>query len=189
MIYCCWFGFNNFLGDKYPTQGQILFILEAIYQQAALLLPTYDLGNPFRRVIKDFQQEITNIWLALPTDTLVAALLDPRFKSLHYIDTQAERDEAWKCLQTEFDKINADRPAILPAPQQLVAPDPLKKGDKARQNALEFFGQFHKPVDQLSEIARYRLVEQVGLAEDPLTWWKLHRMFFDDCFSCNISIC
>ena len=92
------------LGDKYPTQSFILFVLNELTNQVDAMLPEFRATDQFYGVLTDFKSEVQDIWDALPQDTLIASLLDPRFKSLSHVKNEDERTEAWACLKSEYEK-------------------------------------------------------------------------------------
>jgi len=92
-------------GDKYPTQNLILaavyFIttrLNEIKQKMILEKQQLEL---FYKVVLGFESEIDNFWNGMPQETLIAACLDPRFKTLRHV-REVEHEEAWACLKAEY---------------------------------------------------------------------------------------
>lgn len=50
---------------------------------------------------EDFLEEIVKLWDGLPQSSLLAALLDPRFKTLYFMDP-TNKVESWKALQDRY---------------------------------------------------------------------------------------
>jgi len=128
--------------------------------------------SAFHAILLDFQKEVSDIWDKLPQDTLIAALLDPRFKSLNHVKSQLEKDEAWQCLTAEYEKYKDKiSPKIVP-----ISP-PVNSNTKKNGTAFDFFAKKSQTV-LTNEIERWKHVVEIEMTEDPLAWWKFNEKSF-----------
>lgn len=100
--------------------------------------------DPFLVVARDFELSLKQIWSALPQETLIAACLDHRFKSLKHIPME-EHEEAWKCVEVEY---SCPEFFYLQNKKEQLPPEeksPPKKKSKADPMAI-----FEEPIDTCS---------------------------------------
>lgn len=96
--------------DKYPTQGLILLVFISLDLEIDNLLARKkeiirdDIDDLALKIAADLKEELAQVWdYKLPEETLLATLLDPRFKSLTGVPEKEAKD-AWKSLEKEFEK-------------------------------------------------------------------------------------
>jgi len=100
-------------GDRYPTQGAVLMILASLLKSVDPPVQSREEINNrtatevyFYSILNAFKEDLTHVWNQMPQETLIAALLDSRFKSLDFIAREEERSEAWKALQEEYEALS-----------------------------------------------------------------------------------
>jgi len=155
-------------GDRYPTQSYILILLHAIETKVNCIIEEYNSkdrsGKQFRLVVLDLKEELSIIWDKLPVDTIIASILDPRFKDLLHIPEE-ERVEGWKHLADEYKKIEL--------PLEIKKEQEEKKKKTVLKLLLEGLEKKYK--EQLpDELNRWENSSRIDWSEDPLLWWKLN---------------
>ncbi|XP_041862941.1 E3 SUMO-protein ligase ZBED1-like [Melanotaenia boesemani] len=147
-------------------------------------------------VIKDLKAAVYNNlnsrYLTLKDKLYVASALDPRFKTLPFLSSEA-RDNTFSRLVTEAagpEQVDTSNQAGGGAKEKCIPPGPVKDATppspkRLRESALvTLLGSAYasKPAtsqktpaeEAQEEVNRYREVKPILLSDNPLTWWKAH---------------
>ena len=120
---------------------------------------------------------MNNLWNNLPQDTLLASLLDPRFKDLDYFP-EDEQKEAWNLLKNEI--IELTKSNIEEEEREIIVLDKVEKDSKKRKETSElnnFFnsGKKLKKKKKKEELEKWEELEELDdIEQDILLWWKVH---------------
>jgi len=79
----------------------ILLAISVLLESVKECKQKSDPSEFFHHVVVDLEKVLIGIYHSLPQETLIAAVVDPRFKSLSHVPIE-EHEEAWCCLQAEF---------------------------------------------------------------------------------------
>lgn len=175
--------------ENYVTQSMIIFIFVTIEKEIINLRYRYektqknDNAKFLLKVAKDLQEELNEIWdHELPEETLLAAYLDPRFKSLDGVP-KAEVESTHLLLKFEYEKLLASQEKLREIElessdstkdDEELAEDPLSLKRK-REDSFSYFESRHKKQEQQlwrNEIEMYKFLPEIGLKEDPLKFWQ-----------------
>jgi len=127
--------------------------------------------------LKDYKQAIADLWDNLPEDTLIASLLDPRFKLLNGCP-QAEIDSAWLLLEAEFKsaQLLSAKSSFQPKPAVTDSEESEKKSRK-RKNQDEYDKILtrlskRQHIDTKDEFSRWKELMPVDFTTDVMQWWR-----------------
>ena len=122
-----------------------------------------------------------------PSDTgLMAALLDPRYKELDFLELEDQRDKIIQKLRNEFNELesnnsNKSTPAVEPSSPTIPFPDAessLRSQKKYRQHRQS---KNHKKTCTpiiIDEVNNYLSMPTALETEDPLDWWRVRAELF-----------
>lgn len=164
-------------GDSYPTQNLILLAISMLTNSVKeTQTKCVDKTTLFYKILIDLQNELNIIWHSLPQESLIATLVDPRFKSLSHVPEE-EHHEAWKCLETEYYnptflvKSSDTTSSQSQMSSKIVAPTTKRK----REDEFgEYMAKILKPTNDVSqsEFERYKLMPPISYERNPLDWWR-----------------
>ena len=119
-----------------------------------------------------------------PSDTgLMAALLDPRYKELDFLELEDQRDKIIQKLYSEFNELksNNSTPAAEPSSPTIPFSDAessLRSQKKYRQHRQS---KNHKKTSTpviTNEVNNYLSMPTALETEDPLDWWRVRAELF-----------
>jgi hypothetical protein len=125
------------------------------------------------QVLEKWQTVLEDIWHnSLPQETLIAAALDPRFKSLSFLPEE-ESNEAFESIAKEVSNCE------LLLPEQLSVQINSKV---CETGILKFFNPLPPKnlhhLEEEDELQMYTKMKQPTITTDPLQWWKSHQTTF-----------
>ena len=130
-------------------------------------------GKPFDLIASSLKDESNFIWNNLPQDTLIACLLDPRFKDMDYFPEE-EQEEAWVLLQQEISELTK---SDVTKEREIIIQDKVEKESKKRKEISELnelFKSGKKIRPRKEEIEKWKELEEIEVDQDVLEWWKIH---------------
>jgi len=159
-------------GDKYPTQSIIqvcMFLMLGRIDQ--LLLDSQD--PLFQAVLVGFKKELQAINDTLPDETLIALVIDPRFKDLYCLP-QEKHESAWQALYAQY---------LMLAPIDIQPIQKITIIEAKKPELLSLLEDYqqqkkqktqHVSIPKLDEFKVYRalLLSDIDISSDPLKWWK-----------------
>jgi len=167
-------------GNSYPTQNLILLALSMlIHTVRDNKEKIKDIGSDYYRLLYSLEDSLVKIWNTLPEETLIASLVDPRFKTLAHIP-EGEREYAWKCLENEF--LNLD----MKGNQSILSSNDLTNEVSPRGEDVDPLTAFLikttkqslSPQFTKSELQRFKDMPPVSAKSDPLAWWRENESSF-----------
>ena len=96
-------------------------------------------------------------------EVLISALLDPRIKSLTFVDDNRVRDEAKELLKNKYNELkdNPSSTTCRTLPTQFNQPS--------------LFSIFEQHSSHDDELTVYLSLPEINFHSDPFTWWRDHR--------------
>lgn len=139
------------------------------------------------------KEKLAQLWDQLPQDTLIASLLDPRFKFLTSFP-ETEKEEAWKLLEAEYNIEKQAMSATLTAttlsaesittlPKIITTNTPTTKtttSKRKRQDEIAALMAKRRKIEEpkKGELEQWRQLDEVEFSVDVLLWWKLNEVKF-----------
>jgi len=178
-------------GDKYPTQSLILTLLVLLEENVVQMQDEYlDKSDEFAKFLIDTKKALCELWDRMPEDTLLASLLDPRFKNMNGFP-ECEIKEAWRILEQEYKLISMSAstngneylnqpltpPPINSVITQVTSHMPsnaLKRKDQKELEDLLSRLNKRQKLDNKSELERWKELPSEDMRVDVLEWWKLN---------------
>ncbi len=119
----------------------------------------------------------------------MAALLDPRYKNLDFIDDEDERQRIIQKLHDEYDEISSE--IVIPQQKNQLAPIP----PATEEGILCSYKEYHQfrlmkcknrrisdEPTMVDKIMDYLAMPLAMETENPLEWWKAHVQIFPNLF-------
>jgi hypothetical protein len=169
-------------GDSYPTQSLILTLLTALESEIRNFPRDSRSDSTFATFIRDLKEGISKAWDELPVDTLLATLLDPRFKNMTSFP-QAEIDSAWDILKREYEEVKMARASEIsihspPHTTTTTTTTPNKR----KQDVIvlhELMAKRQKLNNEsVDEFERWKVLKEIEYTHQVLTWWKENEKTF-----------
>jgi len=132
-----------------------------------------NLNEPFRttKMLEKVKLNLYNAmelyWPKEEGKFLISALLDPRIKSLGFIDSEEVRNKAKELLKDKFDQLKADSLSTTPVTHSTLPSGPSS-----------LFSIFKRSSLQDNEINAYFSLPELDFDLDPFTWWHEHKEQF-----------
>jgi len=158
-------------GDEYPTQNMILFAISMLIDTVKEAIDkSTDINSDYSRLLYVLQELLIALWNSLPQETLIAALVDPRYKSLSHVP-ETEHEEAWKCLEAEYLS-----PLFMDKQQDLTITykEPVNETNSKRKSDLfDIYIKKKLKVSEKpkSEFERYKELPPIAFDRNPFDWW------------------
>jgi hypothetical protein len=117
---------------------------------------------------------------------LMAALLDPRYKNLDFIDNEDEKQQIIQRLRDEFNEIEGSRMPIPELPLNNPVPSDAESSIRSHKEYHQRRKMKNKKEDKspvpnttiIDEITNYLSLPLALETENPLTWWQLRLQMF-----------
>ena len=105
---------------------------------------------------------------------LMAALLDPRYKNLDFLEIDDEKEQIIQKLRNEIGEVEVPGPEILdnPAPSQDIDSS-IRSQKEYRQRRQKKIKKAVTNVVISDEVTNYLSLPLALETEDPLNWWKI----------------
>ena len=110
---------------------------------------------------------------------LMAALLDPRYKNLDFLEIDDEKEQIIQKLRNEIGEVEVPGPEILdnPAPSQDIDSS-IRSQKEYRQRRQKKIKKAVTNVVISDEVTNYLSLPLALETEDPLNWWKIRSQNF-----------
>jgi hypothetical protein len=158
-------------GDSYPTQNLILFAISLLIDNVRETMNQSLEDLEFLKMALDLEKYLVDIWNSLPQETLIAALVDPRFKSLSHVP-ETEHEEAWRCLLTEY--LSPIFMNKQPCDNSIPEEKELETRESVQFSAVKNFVEKKFKVSNSkikSEFERYKDLPPIDFNRNPFDWW------------------
>jgi hypothetical protein len=127
-----------------------------------------------KRVIEDLLEKLNEFWDALPIDTVIASILDPRAK-LNLPIPQEEQKEAISRIEKEFVELEKST-------QKGVEEMEVEEKEKVIDHVFAKFSPSPRKMNAKQLWAKewdaFKSRPAIGPSEDPLVWWKANEKEF-----------
>jgi hypothetical protein len=120
-----------------------------------------DTRNLLNQVKKNLYDAMIHYFNPTLSETLLAALLDPHFKTLRLF-TQDQRKVAGDELQNKYNEIESNQPST-------ASSSPPASSQRKKRS---LFDAFTKPLAATNEIGEYLALEEIPFEKDPFAWWN-----------------
>jgi hypothetical protein len=168
---------DDLQGDSYPTLCWVQILAARLLRAVQVKIEEENRAakrsDTFLEVLKRLEKSIRKrlLWEKLPDNYMpidyIAPALDPRTKSLYFLQNQAERDAVWKHIEELVTKTK------LPDETESNEPDSAVTHEMgAIEQLLYGFGiegTKTKHADAHNEIQAFQ--QEPGYTKDPLSWW------------------
>ena len=132
-----------------------------------------NLNEPFRtigmleKVKLDLYNAMELYWNKENEEVLISALLDPRIKSLGFIDNEEIRNKTKDLLKNKYDQLKADSLSTMPTTSPQLT-----------SNQSSLFSIFKQNSTKEDEVAIYLSLPELDFNFDPFVWWCDHKERF-----------
>ncbi len=141
--------------------------IQNISRERLNLNELFNITKMLKKVKLNLYNAMELYWGKEEEETLISALLDPRIKSLEFIDDDEVRDKTKDLLKNKYDQLKADSSLTAPA-----TPSTSLFG----QSSL--FSIFKRKIPQDNEVTTYLSLPELDFDSNPFTWWCGHREQF-----------
>ena len=135
-----------------------------------------------QNLVSDFDQAFIALWNDLPLETMIVAYLDPRFKSLNFLNEQ-EVKETMRFVKTEYNRVESEKESGVCELEVIEVSDDDNDAEKREIEMREkkrgliglFMASRKKRYKSETELERYFALPEIDWCDDVLQWWAVNR--------------
>jgi zinc finger BED domain-containing protein 1 (E3 SUMO-protein ligase ZBED1) len=154
-------------------------VISNITKKSISIKNPLDTTGVLEKVKQNIYNALIYYWNIPSNLGLMAALLDPRYKNLDFLEIDDEKEQIIQKLRNEIGEVEVPGPEILdnPAPSQDIDSS-IRSQKEYRQRRQKKIKKAVTNVVISDEVTNYLSLPLALETEDPLNWWKIRSQNF-----------